>query len=265
MTNSGDGHDGENPWGNSRGNSEGSSGGKNSPNDKSNIISLKAARDKKQSSKKDIPPQNTPPENKEPLFNLPPYTTYMLATFIGIHIIVSFLLSASQTQWAILNIGFIPGRFTGFVNFEALALVTPFTHMLLHGGWLHLAMNCVMLLAFGSGVERWIGGKKMIAFFVVCGLFGIAAHFALNHQSINPVIGASGGLSGLFTLALVMINRMQNNSGGGRQKIWPFVLLWIGISVLFGSMGGPGGSEVAWAAHVGGFLGGFVVLKWMKL
>ncbi len=253
MTSGGDGHDGENPWGNS--------GGENAPYKGDNIISLKTARDKKQSEKKTPPPQNPPPENNEQLFNLPPYTKYMLATFIGIHIVVAFLLSDSQAQWSILNLGFIPGRFTGFVNFEALALITPFTHMLLHGGWLHLAMNCVMLLAFGSGVERWIGGKKMIAFFVVCGLFGIAAHFALNFQSINPVIGASGGLSGLFTLALVMINRMQ----GGKQKIWPFVLLWIGISVVFGSLGGPSGSEIAWAAHVGGFLGGFVVLKWMKL
>lgn len=229
--------------------------------DNSNVIPLKAPR------KKPSPPKasKTPPKPpNEPLINLPPYTKYLLMLIIGTHVIVTFLLTEIQTHWVFIHLGFIPGRFTGAALFEPLALLTPFTHMFLHGSWLHIAMNAIMLLAFGSGVERWIGGRKMITFFIVCSLCGVAAHLALNFGSIQPVIGASGGLSGLFAVAILMINR-QNAGATGKYGMWPFILLWIGISVLFGFMGGPDGSEIAWAAHVGGFLGGFALMKLMKI
>ena len=177
---------------------------------------------------------------------------------------MTYLLSDNQTNWAFTHLGFIPGRFTGFAIFEPLALLTPLTHMFFHGGWLHIAMNTVMLLAFGSGVERWIGGKKMIIFFLLSGLCGAALHLVLNYNSFMPVIGASGGLSGLFALALIMINR-QNGGITGKYGIWPIVGIWVGISVLFGFIGSPDGSEIAWAAHVGGFLGGFALIKLMKI
>ena len=107
----------------------------------------------------------------------------------------------------------------------------------------------------------------MLIFFVLCGLCGAALHFALNPFSVYPVVGASGGLSGFFAAALVMINRGRTGAsiGSGRYGMWPFILLWIGISVLFGMMGSPDGGAIAWAAHVGGFLGGFAVLKLMRL
>ncbi len=235
----------------------------------SNVIPLKVP--KKTSRKKTIrqtkqnkPPPPTPQTPHAPLINLPVYTKYLLALIIGVQVIVIFLLTESQTHWVFIHLGFIPGRFTGDALFEPLALLTPFTHMFIHGSWLHIAMNAIMLLAFGSGVERWIGGRKMIAFFIICGLFGVLTHALLNYGSIQPVIGASGGLSGLFALALTMMNR-QNTGMTGKYGMWPFILLWIGISVLFGLMGSPDGSDIAWAAHVGGFLGGFVLVKLMKI
>lgn len=238
MISSGDGHDdSDDPLG-----------------DDSNVIPLKVPRTK---DKKEKPPK----EPSEPMFNMPPYTKYILGILVGIHIVVAVLLNKDMTHWVMLHLGFIPGRFTGAALFEPLALITPFTHMVLHGSWLHIAMNGVMLLAFGSGIERWMGGKKMMMLFVISGFFGLAAHFALNFNSIYPVVGASGGISGLFAAALIMINKMQ----GGVQKIWPFVLLWIGISVVFGFMGSPDGGQVAWAAHIGGFLGGFVVMRFMRI
>lgn len=233
--------------------------------DNNNVIPLKVPRKKALPPKKPkTPPKPQPKPPAEPLINLPPYTKYLLALIIGIEVVVMLLLTERQTHWVFIHLGFIPGRFTGAALFEPLALLTPFTHMFLHGSWLHLAMNSIMLLAFGSGVERWLGGKKMLALFIICGLFGVATHFILNYGSIYPVIGASGGLSGLFAAAIIMINR-QNAGMTGKYGMWPFILLWIGISVLFGFMGSPDGSQIAWAAHVGGFLGGFAVLKLMKI
>ncbi|MCI5060316.1 MAG: rhomboid family intramembrane serine protease [Alphaproteobacteria bacterium] len=203
-------------------------------------------------------------KNKEPLINLPPVTKYMLGLFIFIHLVVVFGLNAEMTHKVYVSLGFIPGRFTGTALFEPLMFITPVTHVLLHGSWLHLGMNCVMLLAFGSGIERWIGGRKMVIVFIISALFGVVVHFALNATSIHPVIGASGGLSGLFACALVMINRL-NPGGTGKYGMWPFIILWIGISVIMGFIGAPDGSMIAWAAHVGGFLGGFVALKLLRI
>ncbi len=246
-------------------------------NGKSNVIPLKVPRKKKEPNKtSSIWGRNKKDEsyissqdvntNSEPLINLPLYTKYLLGLIIGVHLIVTLILNTEQSNWALLNLGFIPGRFTGTAIFEPLTLLTPFSHMLLHGGWLHIAMNSIMLLAFGAGIEKWIGGPKMITFFVLCGLFGLAAHMALNFHSIQPVIGASGGLSGLFAAAIVMLNR-QNGGIFSRSKygFWPIILFWVGISIMFGIMGSPDGGDIAWAAHVGGFLGGFVVLKLMKI
>lgn len=223
-----------------------------------NIIPLRPRSEKH---KQPPPPAQEP---NEPIINLPFYTKYFLLAFILIHLAITFALSDAQAQWVFMHLGFIPGRFTGMALFEPLALITPFTSLFIHGGWLHLAMNSIMLLAFGSGIERWMGGKKMIAFFILSGLIGTLAHFALNFHSIMPVIGASGGLSGLFAAALVMMNQ-RHGGMTGKYGIWPFVGLWIGISVIFGMMGTNDGGQIAWAAHIGGFLGGFALLKFMKI
>lgn len=231
-----------------------------------NVVQLDISRQERK--KKQEPEQNPQNQDSEPLVNLPPITKYFLGLIIAIHLILTFALSEAQLNWTVLHLGFIPAFFSGNATLTPLALVTPLTHMFLHGSWLHLAMNGIMLLAFGSGVEKWFGGKNMLILFFISGFFGIATHFALNYDSISPVVGASGGLSGLFAVALIMINKQQKAHnqihGGSTHKIWPFVLLWIGISVLFGFMGSPDGGQIAWAAHVGGFLGGFAAMKILK-
>jgi len=132
--------------------------------------------------------------------------------------------------------------------------------MFLHGSWTHLLLNTVMTTAFGAGVERLMGARRMIIFFVLCSLTAALIHFAVSPSSPNPVIGASGGLSGLFAAVLVMMQKM-GMGGAGRYGIWPFVILWVGVSIMFGMMGAPGGGSVAWVAHIGGFLAGFIFLK----
>lgn len=199
---------------------------------------------------------------QEPMINMPDATKYLLGIFIVIHLALTFL--PALREWALLNLGFIPGEFTGKAPFTVYTLITPLTYMFIHGNWLHLAMNGFMMAAFGSGIERWLGAKRMVIFFVLCSLCGIALHFAVFPFSIHPVVGASGGLSGLFAAALVMLNRPYGPQDM-KRRIMPFAILWIGISVVFGLLGGPDGSSVAWVAHIGGFLGGFLVMKAMKI
>jgi membrane associated rhomboid family serine protease len=199
----------------------------------------------------------------EPIINMPPLTKYLIGFILAAHIVVNYFLSPEQQDWVLMNLGFVPERFNE-TPFSPLVLASLFTHTFLHGGWMHVAMNLLMLAAFGSGVEKWLGTKRLLILFFASALFGLAAHYILNTQSEFPMIGASGGLSGLFAAAIIMLSRGQREMGG-KFGILPFVLIWIGLSIAFGMLGGPDGSIIAWAAHVGGFLGGFAVLKLMKV
>lgn len=196
-----------------------------------------------------------------PLVNLPPVTGYSVLALLLAHL--AFSLSPAAVQFRIISyLGFVPGIYTGEVPFGWSAFTSPFSYMLLHGGWMHVIVNSVMLAAFGAGVEKALGGARMLFFMIGCGLISAGVHFVFAPFSTVPVVGASGAVSGLFAAAIVMLVK-----GGtmpvGRYGIWPLVAVWVLISVLFGVVGGPGGESVAWAAHIGGFLGGFALLKLM--
>ena len=200
---------------------------------------------------------------REPIINMPPVTKYLLGVIISLYLLTGVVLSGDQSDWVIGHFGFIPEKFADS-PFDAYLGASLFAHMFLHGSWMHIIMNGFMLAAFGSGVERWLGARRVLALFIVSGLVGALAHYVLNTNSPYPMIGASGGLSGLFAAAIVMLNRGQREMGG-RFGILPFALIWIGVSVGFGMLGGPDGSQIAWAAHVGGFLGGLIFLKILRV
>lgn len=237
------------------------SGEKEPQDDNIVVLPTLAERDRQRREKEKLEKKFT--GAAEPMINMPPVTKYLLGLILGIHLIVTYALTTEQSSWVIGEFGFIPEKFHSG-NIDIYSAFSPITHMLLHGSWMHIIMNVFMLAAFGSGIERWLGSKRMLILFIVSGLFGVLAHYLLNTASTFPMIGASGGLSGLFAAAIVMLSRGKQEMGG-RVGILPFALLWIGLSIAFGMLGGPDGSMIAWAAHVGGFLGGFVVLKLMKV
>lgn len=205
----------------------------------------------------------TPNTNHEPLINLPPATLVMMSVVFGVFVFMQYVFPLNWAYWTVENFGFTPGKYTT-LPFTIFALFSPVTYMTLHASWLHVIMNGVMMVAFGSGIEKWIGSRRMVIFFLACGLIAALTHFLAYPFSHDPVIGASGGLSGLFAAALVMINKGQRELGGP-IGILPFAIFWIGITIAFGMIGSPDGNEIAWAAHVGGFIGGFIVLKLMKV
>jgi membrane associated rhomboid family serine protease len=209
-----------------------------------------------------------PPSVHGPLINLPRTTKFLAGSFLLIHAVIAIFCNPEQRYWIYDHFGFMPARYTGAVAFGVTAIVAPFTYMFLHGGWSHVLLNTVMTAAFGAGAERFMGPRRMIVFFVLCSLAAALAQLAVMPFSEAPVVGASGGLSGLFAAIILVMQRM-GMGGQGRYGVWPFVILWVGITVLLGSMGGaPGGGNVAWVAHLGGFLAGFVLLKpvmrWVK-
>lgn len=187
----------------------------------------------------------------------------MTAILMGISIAVQIVLAAAPFQWegwAFFNLGFIPARYTLDPGLQWQDLAGPVTHQFLHGGLAHIFMNMIMLAAFGAGVERVIGGTKLVILFLICGVAGALAHFVIFPESVSPVIGASGSISGLFGAALRVMAR-QSRQRGQTMRLLPIAAIWIGISLVVGFTGLPGTGEaqIAWAAHIGGFITGLAL------
>ncbi len=197
-----------------------------------------------------------------PMINLPPMTKFLVLILLGIELALKLVLAPEQQYWVIAHFGFIPAYYTGETSLSGFALAGPFTYAFLHGSWGHVGINVVMMMAFGSGLERWMGWRRLAILMLASSLIAAFIHFLFSIGSDNPVIGASGAISGMFAAALVMLQQTQNiNGSAGRFGLWPLVAIWIGITVLFGMIGGPGGENIAWVAHIGGFLAGFVLIQ----
>ncbi|MBU0800690.1 MAG: rhomboid family intramembrane serine protease [Alphaproteobacteria bacterium] len=238
------------------------SGGDHHEPDNDNIVRLPTAAERAWAAKlleKERRRQQRPPH--EPMINLPPVTKIILGLFIVIHLVLQFGIDDVERYRVFEHFGFVAGGYSGNAPVALWSLLLgPFTYMFLHGNWMHLIMNGAMMMAFGTGCERWMGGRRFLVLFILCGLASAFVQFLFDPASTNPVIGASGGLSGLFAVVLLM---MQERGLGGTSRfgIWPFIIIWIGISVIFGLMGAPGGGVIAWPAHIGGFLSGFLFFK----
>lgn len=211
--------------------------------------------------------EQPPKPGHPPLINLPPVTKYFLILIIAIHAVVSFALSPDMQSALFLTFGFVPYLWTGLwtgnnlFGFDILSAASPLTYMVLHGSWLHLFMNGAMLMAFGAGVERVMGPRKYILFFILCGLLSLFPEIIIHPQLQSPLVGASGALSGLFAAILIILQR-TGRLPTGRYGIWPFAVIWVLISVLFGLFGSQmAGASIAWLAHLGGFFGGFILLR----
>jgi membrane associated rhomboid family serine protease len=191
----------------------------------------------------------------EPALNLAPVTARLILLFLAIHLI-RLVLPASIDEALVEATAVVPALYTQG-EFDVSWLWRPFTYMALHGGWLHLVVNLAMLAALGSGVERAIGGKRFLAIFFACGVAGAAAHVAAYPDSTDAIVGASGGISGLFAAVVLA---MRQRSG---QRLLPLAAIWIAVMVVTGALGigGDGEQNVAWVAHVGGFIAGLLLFS----
>jgi membrane associated rhomboid family serine protease len=138
--------------------------------------------------------------------------------------------------------------------------------MFLHGDLLHLFGNMVFLLAFGRRVENQLERINFLAFYLTLGISATLAHMLMEPDSSSPLIGASGAISGVLgafficnpgaqiTLfldpALIYFLRRLTI----RLPAWVFLPVWFFLQISLGLK--PHGANVAFWAHVGGFLAG---------
>lgn len=213
----------------------------------------------------DLPPP-PPRRPRKPAVNLPPVVRALIVVNVAVYAIGA-VMPWRWTAEVLFSLGFIPARYDlpGALGWQAL--VSPITHQFLHGGTLHILVNMIMLAAFGTGVERAIGGRRMLALYLLSGIAGAALHYAFYPGTTVPVVGASGAISGLFGAVLRLMAK-HSRATGGAGRILPVAAIWIAIAVITGFTGTPGTGgdvQVAWAAHVGGFLLGFAAFDLFAL
>jgi rhomboid family protein len=133
--------------------------------------------------------------------------------------------------------------------------------MFLHGGWLHLGGNMLFLWVFGNNVEDKLGWFFYLLVYLVGGAVAMVAQVVSNPDSTVPVIGASGAIATVMGAYLVWFPRARVLTVFLVFFFIPFeIAAWVVLTVWFVQQffTGPA-SNVAWMAHVGGFLFGVVV------
>lgn len=151
---------------------------------------------------------------------------------------------------------------------------TLITSMFMHGGWAHLLGNMLYLWIFGDNIENRLGHARYLGFYLLCGIIASLSHvFATSAMSpenmLIPSLGASGAISGILGGYLLLFpkQRVRALLGRGIVEVPAFVALgiWIVFQVIssMGMLGGeqPGGGGVAYAAHIGGFIAGLLLVK----
>lgn len=204
-----------------------------------------------------------------PVFNIPPLTKIIIIALITVH--VSLLLLDEKLVGAIYgNLAFRPLFFMeafSEARLQPLALefLSLTSHMFLHFDWLHLAMNAGMLMAFGSLVERTLGGWKFAGIFVLSGWMGAFAELLITDIGTDPYMyGASAGVFGMMgAAAILLLPKMGLKGVAGFVGVLLGINLLIGATPLGGLLVGPSAS-IAWAAHFGGFIAGFILCLVMR-
>ncbi|MDQ3712746.1 MAG: rhomboid family intramembrane serine protease [Acidobacteriota bacterium] len=213
-----------------------------------------------------------------------PYVNYV---FIGINILVFVVLQGVGSNEAFsYAFSLVPQEITTGVDItgaqvvrDALGNVGQVQHydtplpvyfnflssMFMHGGIMHIFGNMLFLWVFGDNLENMLGHIRFAAFYIVCGIAAALAQILMDSGSIIPMLGASGAISGVLGgyLLLFPTRRVRALIFSFLTEVPAFVALglWIGFQIIQGYFSSAETGGVAYAAHIGGFVAGLVLIK----
>jgi len=200
-----------------------------------------------------------------------------------------FVQGAGQTlplASSVCDLGLIPAELTGalapgqrFSMGDGLVCVTDpgpqylhvLTSMFLHGSWMHLLGNMWFLWIFGNNVEDSMGRGRFLAFYLLSGLAAALLQVLITPDSVVPMVGASGAISGVMggyvvlypfvrVYVLIFLGFFLTSVA---LPAWTMVGYWVFLQILSGlvALGGTELGGVAFWAHVGGFFAGVALVR----
>ncbi len=156
----------------------------------------------------------------------------------------------------------------GEVNLEPTPVsvyLTFLSSMFMHGNFMHIFGNMLFLWVFGDNIENRLGHIRYLFFYLLCGFAAALGQIFMQTDSVIPMLGASGAISGVLGGYLLLFPKRSV-----RAIIFNFYTtvpayvalgLWIGYQIISGYFTAAGTGGVAYAAHVGGFLAGLILVK----
>ncbi len=206
---------------------------------------------------------------------------------VGINILVFLLLQQLGSNETFTNaFALVPKEITTGVDLSGIQILrdslghtaeiqhfaTPLpvyfnflSSMFMHGDIMHIFGNMLFLFIFGDNLENAIGHVRYLAFYLLCGLAAAVAQIIMGPDSIIPMLGASGAISGVLGGYILLFPRRNV-----RAIIFNFVTtvpafvaigIWIVYQLVLGYLSPSGGGGVAYAAHIGGFVAGVALIK----
>ena len=205
-----------------------------------------------------------------------PWTTYGL---IGINALAWIVLQGvgfgDNFQSSICEYGLVPAQITNTAGdgpcrgYTDLGYFSVLTSMFMHGGWMHILGNMLILWVFGDNVEDTMGSIRFLAFYILSGVGAALGQIISGPESLIPMVGASGAIGGVMGGYLMMYPRVKVHIlvpifiifWKFRVPAWAMLGYWIALQLLEGivSFGTTGGGVAFWA-HVGGFLVGAILI-----
>lgn len=211
-------------------------------------------------------PPPPPPGSRQPMFNVPPVTltaVLVLAAVFGL-----LQVGGERLEWWVLLNGSVnPARLAAALrdplSLEMLvALVPLLAHALIHFDSLHFLANGGFLLAFGSACERAMGRRRYLWLLLLSALGGAVAQVAADWGQLQFMYGASGAVSGCIG-GVIRLMMAQGDPQRRRFAVnMMLILLAMNLAIgLFGPRLIDLDASIAWQAHIGGFVAGFLVAR----
>lgn len=180
-------------------------------------------------------------------------------------------LDYHSKQTTILTFGMIPSVIFNIKQLSDELVIIPsymtlVSSMFLHGGWMHLIGNMTYLYIFGDNIEDKLGKIKFIIFYISCGIFAGLCQALIDVNSEIPMIGASGAISGILGAYLILFPKKDI-----KVFFWFFIFIKIfripamfviggWIFIQFFSLNSSEESNIAYLAHIGGFIAGIILI-----
>lgn len=201
-----------------------------------------------------------------------PYVTYgLMALNIAVFLYgYAFITSDQALNQFYYDYAMIPARISQGENYLSLM-----TSIFMHAGLMHLAGNMLFLWIFGDNLEDVMGHIPFLIFYLICGVGADIAQFAFDAHSPIATVGASGAIAGLmggylllypkakvdiFIFLIIFIRIVP-------IPAWLMLGVWFGLQVFNGISADMSVGGVAYWAHAGGFVVGFILTLplWLKL
>ena len=194
--------------------------------------------------------------------------TVFLCTAVACMFLALTVSSHNSSHWLLAHFSLVAARVEfaigNPIGWETLWTAGTFaTHAFVHLDFFHFAMNAGLLLAFGSLCERRLGAMGFALFFFACVIAGGITQLSTDWDRATIMFGASGGVSGCIggVVRIMMSDRFSpQRRQFARNMALVLVLLNIGIGVVGPQLMGAQDVSIAWQAHLGGFVLGYLLM-----